>query len=144
MIQLNRWKSNKWIQKNFHLKKGPDLPKFNKLKILKLSIGEREHETEHLDEQMHSRFILNNANKLLTNVQTLHLSGAFTKNMSIIIRLTTKLKRLWIYELEARRLLLQARRIVACVRQIAGERRANECDEKKRNDLVYVTVCGEK
>lgn len=56
--------------KEFRLRKLPDLPKFTKLKTLKLSIREREHEAENLDEQMHSKFILNNANKLLTNVQT--------------------------------------------------------------------------
>lgn len=129
--------------KEFQIKQIPDLPTFKKLKTLKLSIREREHEAENLDEEMHSKFILNNANKLLTNVETLHLSGTFTKNMSTIIRLTTKLKRLWIHKLEARRLLIQARRIVACIGQIIGERK-EECVGSNTNNLVYVTVCGEQ
>lgn len=129
--------------KEFQLETQPNLPKFNKLKTLKLSIRQREHEAENLNEQMHLKFILNNANKLLTNVQTLHLSGAFTRNMSTIIRLTPKLKRLSIHELEARRLLLQARRIVACIGQIIGER-TTESEGSKTNELVYVTVCSEQ
>lgn len=129
--------------KPFPFEPPPELPKFNQLKTLKLCIREREHEAEQLDEQMHSKFILNNANKLLTNVQTLHLSGAFTKNMSTIIRLTTKLKRLWIHELEARRLLIQARRIVAGIGHIIGERQAHNAASKS-NNLVYVTICGEQ
>lgn len=129
--------------KEFQLETQPNLPKFNNLKTLKLSIRQREHEAENLNEQMHLKFILNNANILLTNVQTLHLSGAFTRNMSTIIRLTPNLKRLSIYELEARRLLLQARRIVACIGHIIGERTA-ESDGSKTNELVYVTVCSEQ